>query len=158
MSATSTPIDEWNPPTRKMDGGGIVFDNWQSIVACIDHAYTALGRTYSKAEGFPVDDWNLAGLAINYYCHASRATCCKCRARLWPMDTIRCLDCKAAICASCAPKHFWPPDGVRKALTQDQIRIAFERALEVGAPGIGPDIRAAILQSAMMRLRAGRAP
>jgi hypothetical protein len=98
-------MGDWTPPARKIDGA-LIFDDWISIRAAIEAAYRALGREVPT--NIPVDDWNLVGLAIEAYQHASRPSCWDCRARLWPSQIIRCLDCKAPLCERCAPKHFWP--------------------------------------------------
>jgi hypothetical protein len=97
-------MDEWKPPTATMAGGGIIFSNWQSIRAAIEAAYIALGK--EKPRNIPTDDWNLAALAIDAYMFASRPHCIQCKTRLEHWQTIRCLDCKGALCVHCAPGHF----------------------------------------------------
>ena len=102
-----TGLDEdWKPPARTMPSGAIIFDNWQAVRASIDAAYTALGR--DRPDNIPTEVWNLVGLAIDHRAHAMRATCSTCGRRLWPHQTIRCYDCRAALCEACAPKHLWP--------------------------------------------------
>ena len=95
---------DWRPPTRKMGNGGVIFDDWQPIRKAIEAAYAALGR--DRPRNIPVDDWNLAGLAIDAFVHARRPKCIECQTRLQQHETIRCLDCKAALCEHCAPRHF----------------------------------------------------
>lgn len=99
-------LDDWKPPSARLNSDGIIFGNWQSIRAAIEAAYTALGREVPKS--IPTEDWNFAGLAIDAYAHGMRSTCCECKNKLWPSETIRCLDCKAPLCEGCAPRHFWP--------------------------------------------------
>lgn len=102
----TTLAGDWLPPTRKMPDGAIMFHGWQAIRAAIEAAYAAQGREVPA--NIPVEDWNLAGLAIEAFAHATRASCVTCKTNLWGGETIRCLDCKAALCERCAPKHFWP--------------------------------------------------
>src|ERR1700688_1167122 len=85
--------EDWQPPTRKLADGGIIFDGWQAIRAAIEAAYAALGR--ERPSNIPTEDWNLAGLAIDAYAHAQRSSCVNCSRKLWHHETIRCLDCKA---------------------------------------------------------------
>lgn len=99
-------LDDWNPPKQRMQDGAVIFGGWQSIRAAIEAAYKALGR--EVPQNIPTEDWNLAGLAIDAYAHSMRSSCIECRRKLLNHETIRCLDCKAALCEYCAPKHFWP--------------------------------------------------
>lgn len=105
--------DDWKPPGRKMTDGAVIFDGWRPIRDAVDAAYVALGR--EPVANIPTEEWNLVGLAIDYYRHANRATCVECGSKLWAHETIRCLDCKAPLCERCAPKHFWPNGQRQKA-------------------------------------------
>ena len=97
---------DWAPPTRTMQDGVLIFDSWRPIRDAIDASYRARGLEPPRS--VPKDEWNMVGLAIHFHDHAGRATCVNCRSKLWNYQTIRCLDCKAALCEQCAPKHFWP--------------------------------------------------
>lgn len=101
--------EEWKPPPRRLRDGAVEFYDWQPIRRAILAVYGAIGR---ECDGnIPTDDWNLAGLAIDAYAHQTRSHCSTCKKPLWSHETIRCLDCKTALCESCAPGHFWPNGG-----------------------------------------------
>ena len=102
---------------RPLGDGSLQFGNWQAIRSAIEAAYRALGRKFDGT-GIPVEDWNLAGLAIEAYKYQQRSTCIECGEKLWQVETIRCLDCKAPLCERCAPKHFWPSG--RRPLTPQE--------------------------------------
>ena len=73
--------EDWKPPTTRMSGGGIIFDDWQPIRKAIEAAYRELGRVMPPG-GFPAEDWNLVGLAISAFEYTARPHCINCGERL----------------------------------------------------------------------------
>src|SRR6185503_19358167 len=98
--------EDWNPPSQKMSDGAFIFHDWIPIRAAIEAAYAVLGRENPSGAVCTPDDWNLAGIVISAYLHQTRERCAHCRKALWQHETIRCLDCKAALCEHCAHEHF----------------------------------------------------
>lgn len=96
---------DWKAPA-KSSNGDYYFGDWRPIRNAIEAAYAEMGIEVTGS----IDrrDWNLIGLALNHAEFASRATCLECKERLPQHAVIRCLDCKAALCERCAPRHFWP--------------------------------------------------
>lgn len=96
--------DEWVAPSIR--NGSVSVNDWPPVRAAIEGAYRALGR--ETPSSIPTEEWNLVALAMDFHKHASRSACLECRTPLFRTQEIRCLDCKAVVCETCAPKHFWP--------------------------------------------------
>jgi len=98
--------DKWTPPTRRQDDGAIAFGDWRPVRDAIEAAQRALGKT--PTDDIPTDVWNLVGLAMDYHAFSSAPHCVECEKHLFRRTVIRCFDCKAPLCETCAPRHFWP--------------------------------------------------
>ncbi len=80
--------------------------DWRPTRAALEAAYTAIGETHTG--DLPVRDWNLATAILDAYRAQQIRICAECRKPIPYRAEIVCLDCKCALHAECAPRHFWP--------------------------------------------------
>jgi CO/xanthine dehydrogenase Mo-binding subunit len=92
---------------RRMHNGRIELFDWQPVAKAVRAAYAELGKAEPEG-GIPQEDWNLVAVAISEFKEAQKYTCIHCRTTLERHEEIRCIDCKAVMCESCAKLHFWP--------------------------------------------------
>ena len=93
----------WQPPKPDSQGRYMLGD-WRPTRNAIDAAKALLG----EPQAIEQRDWNLVVLAHDHLTQEARPSCVNCRTRIAWHEAIRCLDCKAPLCETCAPNHFWP--------------------------------------------------
>ena len=84
----------------------MTYGDWRDTKAAITDAYGVIGETHKG--DVPERDWKLVDAALTSYRDALQSVCIECKTVLPVKSEIRCLDCKAPLCETCAPKHFWP--------------------------------------------------
>lgn len=92
---------------RRMHNGRIELFDWVPVADAIKKAYAELDKAVPEG-GIPQEDWNLVAVAISEFKLAQRLKCVHCPTILERHQEIRCFDCGAVMCKSCAREHFWP--------------------------------------------------
>ena len=92
---------------RRTASGNIELHDWPPVRKALVKAYEVLGEPVPEGS-LPQRDWNLVAVAISEFQEATKSKCMFCTKPLEHYQVIRCLDCKAPMCESCAKTHFWP--------------------------------------------------
>lgn len=99
------------------DSKALKFQDWTGIRKALEAAYERLGLSMIKDDSgshYQEDHWNIAGLVYEHI-WATMGKCVHCSKSLNYHSVIRCLECKAPMCESCAVDHFGPGHVTRAA-------------------------------------------
>lgn len=83
-----------------------LFGDWRDVRAALDLAVADVDG--AKPQSHDQRDWKIAAAVVANFRAAQAFVCAECQKPLPYGQEIRCLDCKAALCEGCAPRHFWP--------------------------------------------------